>query len=117
MKKRKVLALLLALTMLVALLAGCAGKEEEAPASEAPASEAPASEAPAPESDAPEAPAEGEPAEDGEEGQGGHGELVIAGTYNADGSYTSEGGITYPLGELGKKGEDSEYHLTFFCPH
>ncbi|MBE6991756.1 MAG: hypothetical protein E7430_04170 [Ruminococcaceae bacterium] len=116
MKKRRLLALLLALTMLVALLAGCAGKEEEAPASEPPASEAPAPESTAPEAPpAEEAPAEGEAAEEGGEGKGGHGDLKIAGTYNADGTYTSEGGITYPLGEIGKNGEDSDYYLTYFC--
>ncbi len=115
MKKRKILALLLALTMLVAMLAGC-GSNEETAASEAPAPSEAASSAPV-ESTAPAedtAPAESEVSGQVEEGTGGHGDLVIAGTYNADGTYTSEGGITYPLGEVGKNGSSSDYHLTFF---
>ena len=67
---KKILALLLALTMLFAVMAGCASKEEPAPAEEsAPVEEAPAEEAPAEEEPIPEepAPAEGEDLTPGEE--------------------------------------------------
>lgn len=117
MKRRKLLALLLALAMLVAVLSGCAAKETETTApetteSEAPAPETPASEAPAEDA----APAEDEAAETEEAGPAeGDGGFSIAGTHNADGTYTSEGGITYPLGKIGSSGEDSDYYLTYFC--
>lgn len=61
MKLTKLLSLVLAAAMMLALLAGCGGST--APASQAPASQAPASEAPASEAPASEAPASEEPAD------------------------------------------------------
>jgi len=61
---KKILALLLALVMCLALFAGCGGGAKPAPAAEEPAAEAPAAEEPAEEAPAAEEPAAEEPAEE-----------------------------------------------------
>ncbi len=118
--RNRLFALVLALALLCSLMAGCGKTETSAPASEqageAASAEAPAAEAPAAEAESsePAQAAEGDAskAEDeviSEQTAAGIDEFTsgathteradIAGTYNADGSYTSTGGITYPIAD------------------